>query len=143
MYRTDGIKPVPSHMQRWQYNCLDADIDREVFEVLEPRFAADPEAARLLGFLMHQQAPAFAMQQRGIKIDEAAIEEAERAHVHNMEEALAELNRIAPPAAIPQVPNPKKCTLTANGAHRWSRDYGAAFDPKLDYCVRCLEPRKV
>ncbi len=134
MIRDDGLRPIPAYLQRWRYNCLDADIDREVFEVLEPRFAADPEAARLLGFLMHQQAPAFAMSQRGIKIDEAAIEEAESAHVHIMEQALERLNAIVPRAALPVTPNPVKCTLSANGAHRWEGG---------DHCTRCLEPRTV
>ena len=133
MIRDDGLRPTTGYLQRWRYNALDCDLTREVAEVLLPRLEAEPTLDRYYNFSMHQQAPAFAMMMRGVRVNEAARDEAEKAHTKIEADAVAKLNELAPDAAKPTTPNPQKCT-SKGGAHSWKGG---------DICVRCEVPRVV
>lgn len=139
MIRDDGIRPIPPYLRRWRYNCLDCDIDLDVANVILPRVLADPVLARYYGFSMHQQAVAFAMGQRGIKVDEVARDEAERAHVHTEAGAMARLNELAASWWTDTEKRTGKCEDGKN--HKWPSAPPESEDLTTVCCEKCSAPR--
>jgi DNA polymerase family A len=115
----DGLSELRPGFKRWGYNNLDSAITLECAEDgLLPILEADPGKARYYGFEMAQQAAAFAMMMRGVRIDpearEAAIKEQEQAE----RDAEAQLVAAAQPIWDEAEKRGGKCT--DGKPHRWS-----------------------
>lgn len=115
----DGLTPLHWSLKRWGYNALDCEITREVaVDGLLPILEADPAKARYYGFVMAQQAVAFAMSQRGIRVDPVAKDAAIAAQEQAEVDAETDLAREA--VAIWDQTEKRTGKCTDDKPHRWS-----------------------
>jgi DNA polymerase I-like protein with 3'-5' exonuclease and polymerase domains len=144
-----GLTPPSGWHKRWLYNALDAALTLEVADALHPLVEADPLKARHYGFEMAQQAPAFAMSMRGIRVDPDARDEAEQAQNAIEAEAEKRLAELVAPIWDQTEQRTGKCA--DDKPHRWNNSVlevrknpeAAACPDDLAFCVKCHASRQV
>lgn len=115
----DGLAELRPALKRWGYNVLDAAITQEVAENgLLPLIEADPNKSLYYGFTMAQNAVAFAMSMRGIRVDP----EARAAAVADQEgvERDVETRLVSLAASIWDQVEQRKGKCADGKPHRWS-----------------------